>query len=196
MRNFSKSLRNASSLIIRILALSLVFPVVAAANEDTVAIVGFLDIVGTARLAMERQLSKTQGEPELEAIAAKAMAAFDPSEFAKREGAVFEKFLDQDDILSFKAFIASPTGAKVARIFKEQKNPDGLVQALNDLPPEDKSKTNAFFGSRAMGNANTAANSAEARQAGRIYGEDLMCRYARDNDIAALKKLNSASKCL
>lgn len=181
---------------------ALLLPAGALASEDTIEIVRFGDVAGTARHAFNRALEgKMPGadpmptDPLQQAFMRGAAAEFDEEEITRRIADVIERKLTLDEARQFRVFTQTPAGRSVARVFKENKTSEGLDAGFRALPPAHMAAANAFFGTPAAAKVLSALGSPELQQATHSYGEEIACRHMRKVRPDLLEKLVAAGKC-
>jgi hypothetical protein len=169
----------------------------ATASEGTMLVVRFLDFAASAEVGMRAAMEQAKvRDPAAAAFAERALADFDPEEATRRLAVLMEAHLDEDDIAAFRAFAQTPTGQKIARIFRVQKSETGLREAFNALPRADFLAADRFFATTAAKKALAAINSPEIRDLGRAYGEELGCAYVERSNPELLPKARAMGKCL
>lgn len=167
------------------------------ASDGTLQIVRFFDAAATIEVAMRTGLEQVKArDPVLGDFTERALAEFDIDEAARRLALLFDKFLDAGDVREFSAFIESPAGVKVARIFKVQKSQAGLREAFSALPRPDFIAADRFFSTRPAQRAINAIYSPEFKQWASQYGEELVCNYVGRTMPDALEKARKAGKCM
>jgi hypothetical protein len=172
-------------------------PGFALASEGTIAIVKFFDAQETVRLGLQSKIDEaSKASPASAEMYRKAFARYSNDEILRRLGNAFDLYLSPEEVASFHAFIATPTGQKLAAIFKEHKNPQALGRAMSGLEPEHITIAEAFFKTPAMTNSLAAIKSEEAKKSAIEYGEDLACMEFKVSNPEALKKMRSAGKCM
>lgn len=175
---------------------ALITPFSAHASADTERIAKFFNAAGLGRASMQQQILQIRKDrPAIADVVEKSLGYFNSDEYIHLFGTVLEGQMSQSEIQYFLQFMATPTGIRIAKIFRDNPDLSSMGAEAEKMPKLDQDNAVTFFNSSPVKHTITIMGSPEMHKAASEYGEKLTCSYYADTNVDIFKKLQGLGRC-